>query len=698
MYRYPEFRNLNLETYIEDLKELLQTTEDRVNELLKIENKTYDNFMKPFWESYRELNLHSFYLGHIDSVKNTEQTQRVKTESLPIKSEWYTKMGQREDIYQALKEVSETDLTPSQRRVVEESLLAKKLKGIGMDEESKKRIGEINKELSELSNKFGQNLLEATNNYSLEVIDAKDVKEFPEDELKRHKKEGTDHWEFTLQVPSFMAYMKYGTNSDIRKELHTAYVTRAPENEDIIESILTLRNEKAKLLGYRNHADICLLTNMADTPEDVIDFLDRLKESSLPYAEKDKEGLLKFVEQEYGVTEINPWDVGYYVNKHREKNFDLKAEDVKPYFEQSSVLNGMFEFLGDKFDLEFKEVKDTYVWDEKVKVFDVSRHGKDHSRVYFDLEAREDKRGGAWMNSSHTGYTMTNEEYISHLESKLEELRADKKSIILTQQYEKAANLRNLEKTLMAKLEAVRQSGETFKVLPVAFVVCNFTPSTDELPSLLGHGEVETLFHEMGHVLQHICSEVEDRAYAGINGIERDAVEWSSQFLELFVYESDVLKQFAKHHETGEVIPDEYVEKINKVRTYREGSAIVRQLVFAMFDMKIHTSDVTTKEFVQDTLNGVRNDLKRDYIPENKFQCNFSHIFNGGYSAGYYSYKWAEVLSVDSFLRFKELNNTSEYYDKFLAMGSSKPSMEMFVDYMGRKPSEEEYVNYVIGD
>ncbi|CAG7581778.1 MAG: Oligopeptidase A [uncultured marine phage] len=697
MYIYPEFKNPNLETYISDLKDLLQSVEDKVEKLLEIENKTYDNFLKPFWESYRELNLHSFYMGHINSVKNTDETQRIKTESLPIKSEWYTRMGQREDIYQALQEVYDTDLTAPQRRVIKESLLAKKLKGVGMDEESKKRIGEINTELSELSNQFSKNVLDATKEFTMEVTDFEDVKEFPKEELPRHKKEGTDHWEFTLQSPSISAYLKYGSNSDLRKQIQTAYVTRAPENEDLIEKMLTLKNEKANILGYKNHAEISLTTKMADSPEDVLEFLDRIKEKALPYKEKETQELLTFVKEEYGVEELNPWDKSYYINKYQEKYFDFKSEDLKPYFEQSKVLNGMFEFLGDKFGLGFVEV-DTYVWDSKVKVYDVYRNGEAHSRVYFDLEARDDKRGGAWMNNSHTGYVMSNEEYIKHLENKIDNINSDKNVVIRSQQYEQAAYLRNAEKEFLSELEEVKESGKEFKVLPIAYVTCNFTPSTDDLPSLLGHGEVNTLFHEMGHVLQHICSEVEDRAYAGIGGIEWDAVEWSSQFLELFVFESDVLKQFGKHHETGETITDDLIEKINKLRTYRAGSGIIRQLEFGKFDMKIYTSDDTSKEYIQSTLDNIREELGSDVTPGDKFQCGFSHIFSGGYSAGYYSYKWAEVLSVDSFLRFREMNDSEDYYDKFLAKGSSLPSMDMFVDYMGRKPSEEEYVKYVIGE
>lgn len=678
---YKEFKYPNLETYISEMNRLMTVNEERVNQLLTIEKKTYKNFLKPYFMAFKDLHSHSFYLGFINNVKNTDETQRVMTESLPISSEWYGRMGQREDIYQALLEVSETDLNPPERRVIETSLLHKKLKGIGQEESIKNRIKEINTELSDLKNTFGKNVLDATKEFTLEVDDFEDVKEFPEDELRRHIKEGTEHWEFTLQAPSCSAYMTYGTNGALRKKLHSAFVTRASEtNEEVIEKIVTLKNELAQILGYNNYAEISLLTKMSESPEEVMGFLNRLKEKGKEYAELDKKELLLFVEKEFGVTELNPWDQSYYINKYKETRFNLKSEDLKPYFEQSNVLTGMFEFLANKFKLEFEKVTDTFVWDNKIKVYDVYRNGKPHSRVYFDLEARDDKRSGAWMNQSQTGYLMTNEEYISEIESRKSADEASRK-------------INDLD----CLLDEIKESGEGKWVLPIAYITCNFTPSTDELPSLLSHYEVETLFHEMGHVLQHVCSEVEDHTYAGIAGIERDAVEWSSQFLELFVYESDVLRTFGKHYETGKTIPDALIEKINSIKTYRQGSALMGQLELGMFDMKIYTSsDDTSKEFIQSTLDSVRKEMGTEHVEEDKKQCSFSHVFSWGYSAGYFSYKWAEILSVDSFLHFREHNDADDYYNKLLAKGSSEKSMDMFVSYMGRKPNEESLVKYLL--
>lgn len=640
---YKEFKYPDLENHTTKLKEILEEIDTNIDSLLKVEDKDYHNFYVPYNMLFEDVSKHNFYLSHINSTKNNDTTQEVNKRNLPILSEWSTQNSQREDIYGALQEVLKSDLTKAQKREVEESILSKKLSGIGMEEDLKNKISKINLKLSELSNDFSNNILKATKEYKLVITDPEDVREFPEDELPRHKK--GDVWEFNLQAPSYSAYMRYGSNSDLRKELHEAYLTRAPENEEIIEEILTLRKEKSNLLGYKDYSEISFLTKMVNGSDQVFNFLNTLKDKSLPISEKEDRELKDFVKSEYNIDTLNPWDKSYYINKYKEKNFDFKPEELKPYFEQSNVLNGMFNFLNDKFNLEFKEVEDTYIWDEKVKVYDITRNSKEHSRVYFDLESRGDKSGGAWMNNSETGYEWGGE-----------------------------------------------------KRVPVAYVTCNFTPSTDDLPSLLTHDEVLTLWHEMGHVLQHICSEVKDPILSGINGVEWDAVEWSSQFLELFTYEKDILERFAHHYQTNEVIPYDLIDKINIMKNYRIGNSIKRQVEFGLFDMEIHTSDDTSKENIQNILNNIREGLSVETIPNDKFQNGFAHIFSGGYSAGYYSYKWAEVLSIDTYLRFREENDFDKYYNEFLSKGSSLTSMEMFENYMGRKPNENSLIDYYFND
>lgn len=644
---YKEFKSPDLEgdNHINKLQENLYLIDQKINNLLKIEEKTYDNFYVPYNMVFEEISNQNFYLSHINSVKNTDRTKEIVNKSLPILSEWSSKNAQREDIYEALNELLETDLTPAQKRSVEESLLSKKLSGVGLETDLKNKIKDINMRLSQLRNDYSNNLLDSTNKYKLVITNPEDVKEFPEDELKRHECENGNGWEFTLQAPSYSAYMKYGNNSNLRKELKKEYVTRSPENEEVIEELLTLKRELSELLGYKDYTEISLLTKMANDSDQVIDFLNNLKDKSLPIAEKEDQELLEFTRSEYGYKGdyLKTWDKSYYSNKYQEQKFKFKSEELKPYFEQSKVLDGLFNFLNEKFEMEFKEVTDTYIWDEKVRVFDIYRRGEEHSRVYFDLEARDDKRGGAWFSNSESYY-----------------------------------ELNDIKRT------------------PVAYVTCNFTPSKDDLPSLLTHYEVVTLWHEMGHALQHICSEIKDPMFSGINGIEWDAVEWSSQFLELFAYEDDVLRSFAHHYETGEVIPDELIEKLNTIKSYMVGNMIKRQVSLSLFDMEIHKLKDTSKENVQDTLTKIRKDMNIQSIEGDKFQNGFQHIFGGGYSAGYYSYKWAEVLSIDAFIEFNKRNNPSEYYDKFLSKGSYLTSMEMFESYMGRKPNENSLIEYYL--
>jgi len=645
-YKDFKFPDLEGDNHINKLKENLEIIDERIDNLLTIENKTYDNFYIPYNMVFDKISDQNFYLNHINSVKNTDRTKEVVNQALPILSEWSSKNAQREDIYDALKQVLQTDLTKSQKRAVEESLLSKKLSGVGMEEDLKNKIKDINLRLSQLKNDYNNNLLESTKKYKLVITNPEDVKEFPEDELKRHEREDGDGWEFNLQAPSYSAYMKYGNNSELRKELKDQYVTRAPENEDIIEEMLTLKRELSELLGYKDYTEISLLTKMANDSDQVIDFLNNLKEKSLPIAKKEDETLLEFAKSEYDYDNdyLQPWDKSYYSNKYQEEKFEFKSEELKPYFEQNKVLEGLFNFLNDKFEMEFKEVaNDTYIWDDKVRVFDVYRKGEEHSRVYFDLESRDDKNGGAWMSNSQEGY----------------EWNGDKRT-------------------------------------PVAYVTCNFTPSTDDLPSLLKHTEVVTLWHEMGHILQHICSEIKDPIFSGINGIEWDAVEWSSQFLELFVYEEDILRSFAYHYETGEVIPNDLIDKLNSIKSYMVGNSIKRQVSFSLFDMEIHKLKDTSKENIQKVLTDIRQDMNIKTTEGDKFQNGFQHIFAGGYSAGYYSYKWAEVLSVDSFIEFNKRNNPTQYYDKFLSRGSSLTSMEMFEDYMGREPNENSLIEYYL--
>ena len=432
--------------------------------------------------------------------------------------------------------------------------------------------------------------------------------------------------------------MTYGSNRKLREKLYKAYTTRAPENEKLIEEILGLRDEKAKLLGFKNYAELSLKTKMAESPEEVIQFLETLAKKSKPQAEREYRELNEFARKNGLDDNVQAYDFAYYSEKLKKEKYDVNDELYKPYFEKNQTLNGLFKFLNKLLKLDFKKVN-TSVWDETVDVYDVYRKGELIGRIYFDLEAREGKRDGAWMD-----------EWITHHEDENNNI-----------------------------------------IKPVAHIVANFSPSTKETPSLLRPYDVETLFHEMGHALHHLLSEVKEPFISGIAGVEWDAVEFPSQFLEQFAYDKEVLKLFAKHYRTGEPMPEDMMDKLKNAKNFQSALAMLRQLEFGLFDIKIHLKKYTSEE-VQKILDEIRDEISVIKPPEyNKFQWQFAHIFAGGYSAGYYSYKWAEVLSADAYFMFVDTGIYNDeladsLYSEFLSKGGSKPAKELFKNFAGREP------------
>lgn len=630
-------------TYISDLQQVLSDSLQSIEELLLIEDPSWDSFITPYLLVLEKIHVFTFPLGHIDAVATTESIHGLHTESLPIISEWYNQLQQREDLYVQFQRVQKTKLTDSQNRFIEEALKSFTLQGIGLSENIKNRIRAINTELSLLENSFTNNIVKATASYRLGVS-LDDVSEFPADELERNMVDSVPV--FTLQAPSYLAYLKYGNNRNIRKELYKAASVRAPENGPILAQILQLKDEKSRLLGYKNVAELSLVFKMADSSDQVLAFLRDIQKDFEPLRQKEDEILIAFAEKNGGPKTLEPWDIAYFSEKYKKEVFDFNEDLVRPYFERHSVQKGLFSLLNQLFQLEFVENSSADVWAEDVQCFDVFRHKTLKARVYIDLSARDNKREGAWMNHMTKGYTT-----------------------------------------------------EEGSQIPVAFIVGNFTPSTQKLPSLLTHYEVTVLFHEMGHVLQHICNEESDIAFSGIDGIEWDAVEWSSQFLEGFCYEPSVLKDFARHYKTEDPLPDSYIQSIQKLRDFRVGNFSSRQTELGVFDMRIHSENVTTESDVQRVLNEVRTEFNREYPEWHRFQHTFNHIFGGAYSAGYYSYRWAEVLSTDAYRMFQSRGITPEngahYYDVFLSRGSRKTSLQMFRDYMGRDPNPKSLIELV---
>jgi len=641
---FKDFNLDNLENSKEILEKLLDEKRVLIDELLNIENKTYKNFVLPFQEIGESINEFLTPIFHIDSVKNSEITTKVYEECLPIISKYETEISQNENIYLSLKDIQFNEksiLNDIQNKVLENEIRDFELSGCNLENNKKKRLEEINLKLSELSHKFSQNLLNATNAFEIIIENFEDVKEIPKSdlELAKFEEDGKTKYKFTLQMPSYIAYMTYGTSREKREELYKAYTTRAPQNGELIEKILALKDEKVKILGFKNYASYSLATKMANSEDDVINFLEELGNKAKEKAIKELEEI-KQIAKEDGVDDFRASDISFYSEKLKKAQYDIDEEYYRPYFEQNSVLNGFFTALNELFDIEFKS-SNASSWDKKVKVYDILENNKTIARIYIDLEARDDKRGGAWMNNWHSYYKDSNN---------------------------------NIN-------------------LPTAYIVGNFPQSTKDIPSLLRHSDVVTLFHEMGHALHHLLSKVEEPTVSGISGVAWDVVEFPSQFLEYFSYDRDILKLFAKHYQTGEVLDDEAINRLIKAKNFQSSMATVRQIEFALFDFKLHQKLYKTEFEIQELLNSIRDKFSVIKTPEyNKFQNSFSHIFSGGYSAGYYSYKWAEVLSADAFYMFLDSKNVLnkelglKYKNCVLSCGGSENMDKLFFDFAQREP------------
>ncbi|MGD9623225.1 MAG: M3 family metallopeptidase [Arcobacter sp.] len=642
---FKEFDLSNLENSKELLEKFLDENRKKVDELLKIENKTYKNFVLPFQEIGESINDFLTPIFHIDSVKNSEITTKVYEECIPVISKYETEISQNENIYLSFKDIQSKEkntLSNIQNKVLENEIRDFKLSGCHLENNKKKRLEEINLRLSEISHKFSLNLLNATKSFEMIIDNFEYVKEIPASdlELAKFEEEGITKYKFTLQMPSYLAYITYGTSREKREEIYKAYCTRAPENGKIIEELLALKDEKVKILGFENYAQYSLATKMASKEEDVVSFLEELGSKAKNKAKEELEEI-KALALKDGITDFRSSDMSYYSEKLKKAQYDLDEEYYRPYFEQQSVLNGFFDFLHQMFNIKFTKAN-TPAWDEKVKVYDLSEDGKIVARIYIDLEARKEKRGGAWMNNWHTYH---------------------------------------------------RNSKGEIK-LPTAYIVGNFPQSTEETPSLLRHSDVVTLFHEMGHALHHLLSKIEEPFVSGISGVAWDTVEFPSQFLEYFSYDKDVLKLFAKHYQTGEVLDDAAIDRIIKAKNFQSSLATVRQVEFALFDFKLHQKLYKTEEEIQNLLDSVREKFSAMIPPRyNKFQNGFSHIFSGGYSAGYYSYKWAEVLSADAFYMFIDSGNIFnkelgiKYRDTILSQGGSYDMDKLFFNFAQREPS-----------
>ena len=597
-------------------------------------------------------------VGHMNAVVNSDELRDAYNGCLPVLSEYSTRIGQNRVLYEAYQSIADSKefagLDDGQKKVITDTLRDFKLAGVSLDDEKKERYGEIKKQLSEITSKFSDNVLDATMAWSKVITDEAELEGLPESALAGARQlaeaKGENGWLLNLDFPSYFPVMTYCNNRELRKEVYTAFSTRASDqgpnagefdNSDNINTILKLRHELAQLLDFNNFAEYSLVTKMADSTDEVIGFLKDLAAKSKPQAEKELAELKAFAKNEFKVDELEAWDVGYYGEKLRQQRYAISQEELRPWFPAEKSIAGMFNVVNKLYGIEFDEVTGVDCWHTDVSFYNIRSEGEVIGRFYLDLYAREHKRGGAWMDVCRSRWTLDNK----------------------TQ-------------------------------LPVAYLTCNFTPPVGDKPALLTHDEVVTLFHEFGHGLHHMLTKVDYAAVSGIGGVAWDAVELPSQFMENWCWEKEGLALISGHFETGEPLPEEMLEKLLAAKNFQSAMMMVRQLEFSLFDFRLH------KEYhegmnVQELLNQVREQVSVIVPPSfNRFQHGFSHIFAGGYSAGYYSYKWAEVLSADAFSRFEEEGifnqNTGEsFLHEILEQGGSAEPMELFVNFRGRKPKIE---------
>ncbi|MDR2195004.1 MAG: M3 family metallopeptidase [Gallionellaceae bacterium] len=616
---------------------------------------SWDNFMQPMDDANERLSRAWGQVGHLNAVMNSPELREAYNANLPKVTQYYAELGQNLGLFNKVKAIRNSAefaaLNTARQKILSNELRDFRLGGAELPEEQKARFLDIQEELSTLSSRFSDNLLDATNAWTWLVEDEKELSGLPEDErqaaAEAAEKAGKRGWLFTLHAPSCGPAMQYADDRALRERLYRAHTTRASEignaefdNTPLMPRILQLRAEEARMLGYANYAELSLASKMASTPQQVMDFLRELARRARPFAERDLAELRAFAQEHLGLAELAAWDVSYASEHLRRQHYAFSEQEVKPYFPEDKVLSGMFKLVTTLYGLQVHPSQ-AETWCADARFFDIlDADGALVGQFYLDLYARTGKRGGAWMDDA-----ITRRRIASGIQT------------------------------------------------PVAYLNCNFAAPVGGKPALFTHDEVITLFHEFGHGLHHLLTRVEDLGVSGINGVEWDAVELPSQFMENFCWEWRVLQDMTRHVDTGEPLPRALFDKMLAAKNFQSGLQTLRQIEFALFDMRLHTDyDAGGGKTVLQLLNEVREEVAVLIPPAfNRFPNNFSHIFAGGYAAGYYSYKWAEVLSADAYSLFEEngvLNMTTglRFHEEILAVGGSRDAMESFVAFRGREP------------
>jgi len=661
----PAFRQIKAENIEPAIDQVLSENKKHLEELLKQDSINWENLVTPLQKMDSRLSRVWSPVRHMNSVMNNESWRKQHDKCLSKLSSYQTELSQNEDLYKAFKSLRDSvayeSYSNAQKQIIKHALRDFELGGVALEKDKKHRFKEIKDLLSQLSNTFSQNVLDATNTWKKHVSDKKELKGLPDYALdmlaqnaaSQNKAKYKKGYLIGLDFPSFNAVMTYAKNRKLRKEVYLGYVTRASElkdknaenkkfdNTEVIKDILEGRLVIAELLGYKNYAEVSIAKKMANSTDEVLKFLNDLNEKSHDKAVEEFEQLEAFAIETDGIGKLEAWDTAYYAEKLKNKLYEFSQQELKPYFPADKVITGLFEIVKRLYGITISENKETETWHDDVLFYDIiDENNESRGQFYLDLYARENKQGGAWMD-----------ECVSRMKTD----------------------------------EGVQT--------PVAYLVCNLTPPVGDKPALFDHNEVTTLFHEFGHGLHHMLTKVDEYDVSGINGVEWDAVELPSQFMENWCWEKESLKLISGHYQTGDEIPEDLFNKMLSAKNYRAASMMIRQLEFALFDFELYKNYATPGyEGVQQTLDDVRSRVSvQKAVEENRFQNSFSHIFGGGYAAGYYSYKWAEVLSADAFSKFEEtgiFDKTTgrEFLNNILEKGGSEPAAELFKKFRGRDP------------
>ncbi|MBX2881903.1 MAG: M3 family metallopeptidase [Granulosicoccus sp.] len=655
----PCFSDISVDAIEPTLEQHLAECRAVVEKVSQVEQPTWESVMQPLDEAHNRLSLFWSPISHLNSVMNSEALREIHKRCLKHLSIYYTELGQNRKLYNASLALQNSTqfskLNSARKQQILHSTRDFELSGVSLDEEEKKRFADIESELTALAAEFSDNVLDATDAWSKLVVNVEDLDGLPESTVaaarERAAAKGQDGYLLNLEFPCYLAVITFAKNASLREQMYTAYSTRASDqgphagqfdNSKLMNTLLGLRAEKAKLLGYPSYAHLSVVPKMVQTPEQVLEFINDLAERAVPAAKKEYSQLQAFAKEELKIEQLNAWDIAYVSDKLKKARFDVSDEELKPYFPADKAIPGMFAVVEKLFNMNIEPVPSVDVYHPDVQLYRITDHtGEVRGEFYLDNYARENKRGGAWMD------------------------------VCATRQLTQGAVQR-----------------------PIAYLTCNLTAPVGKDPALLTHMEVTTLFHEFGHGLHHLLTQVDAAGVSGINGVEWDAVELPSQFLENWCWERESIDMISGHYETGDPLPDDLYNKMNKARHFQSAMQLVRQLEFALFDMQLHLQATATHvPDIQAVLDSIREQVSVVPVPAyNRFQHSFSHIFAGGYSAGYFSYQWAEVLSADAFSRFEEegiFNQTTgrEFLESILEVGGSRDAISSFKAFRGREPT-----------